>query len=444
MVYLFVDANIYIGSGYVFNNDFFSAVEKYSLDGEVKLLTCSICSNEVKMHIKADVEEIIREVNKKIKKGIFFALKSDTRYKDSYIRVDEVQAIQSLTSGFENYLSRVEAEVFPIEGIGIEELMEDYYHMNPPFEPKKPKEFKDAIMIKALKNYQKYIGEEIHILSDDEGFRTSFLNDKSFIVYQYHKKFLQFLSRRKEVCYAFEKYCQDERNGDLTRIICEYIQDCEFCNYDEPEFELLDTIEIDDIQTEFLYCEIVDKENVKIHVSADIDIKINARYLDEENSCYDHEEKEYIYRSYLDVVERHGIQMEIVLNGEYTMDESDEEDIIEKYGCNVYSADTEAFDLPIELNELTLYDLISCNEYVPAKDSAWFKENSVYCDECGKRIGFSGVECYFTCNDAPLCDECMVDNEHGFVCPNCSKKYPEFMRGNSGMFCIDCEQDLDI
>ena len=32
MVYLFVDANIYIGSGYVFNNDFFSAVEKYSLD----------------------------------------------------------------------------------------------------------------------------------------------------------------------------------------------------------------------------------------------------------------------------------------------------------------------------------------------------------------------------------------------------------------------------
>ena len=182
MVYLFVDANIYIGSGYVFNNDFFSAVEKYSLDGEVKLLTCSICSNEVKMHIKADVEEIIREVNKKIKKGIFFALKSDTRYKDSYIRVDEVQAIQSLTSGFENYLSRVEADVFPIEGIGIEELMEDYYHMNPPFEPKKPKEFKDAIMIKALKNYQKYIGEEIHILSDDEGFRTSFLNDKSFIV----------------------------------------------------------------------------------------------------------------------------------------------------------------------------------------------------------------------------------------------------------------------
>lgn len=96
------------------------------------------------------------------------------------------------------------------------------------------------------------------------------------------------------MCYAFEKYCQDERNGDITRIICEYIQDCEFCNYDEPEFELLDTIEIDDIQTEFLYCEIVDKENVKIHVSADIDIKINARYLDEENSCYDHEEKVYL------------------------------------------------------------------------------------------------------------------------------------------------------
>ncbi|MFR2693964.1 MAG: PIN domain-containing protein [Enterocloster bolteae] len=131
-------------------------------------------------------------------------LNLDTRYKDSYIRVDEVHRPSNhLHLDLKNYLSRVEAEAFPDEVIGIEELMEDYYHMNPPFEPKKPKEFKDAIMIKARKNYQKYIGEEIHILSDDEGFRTSFLNDKSFIVYQYHKKFLQFLSRRKEVCYAF-------------------------------------------------------------------------------------------------------------------------------------------------------------------------------------------------------------------------------------------------
>lgn len=444
MIYLFVDANIYIGSGYVFHNDFFSAIEKYSAAGEVKLLTCSICINEVKKHIKMDVEESVREVNKKIKKGIFFALRSDTRYKDSYIGVEEELAVQSLTSGFENYLSRVEAEIFPIEGIGIEDLMEDYYQMNPPFEPEKPKEFKDAIMIKALKNYQKLIGEEIHIVSNDMGFRTSFLNDKLFIVYEYHKKFLQFLSRRKEVCYAFEKYCQDERNDEITEIICESIQDCEFCNYNEPEFELLDEVEIEDIQTEFLYCEIIDEENVKIHVSADIGIKINARYLDEENSCYDHEEKEYIYRSYLDVIEQHGIQVEIVLNGAYTMDESDEEDIIEKYGCYVYAADSEVFDLPIELDELTLNELISRKEYVPAKDRAWFKEESVYCSECRSRIGFKGDECYFTGDDEPLCDDCMVDNGNGFVCPNCSKKYPEFMRGNSGMFCIYCEQDLDV
>lgn len=44
----------------------------------------------------------------------------------------------------------------------------------------------------------------------------------------------------------------------------------------------------------------------------------------------------------------------------------------------------------------------------------------------------------------PLCDDCMADNGRRFVCPNCSKKYPEFMRGNSGMFCIYCEQDLDV
>lgn len=71
-------------------------------------------------------------------------------------------------------------------------------------------------------------------------------------------------------------------------------------------------------------------------------------------------------------------------------------------------------------------------------------ENSVYCSECGKRIGFSGDEQYFTYDYEPLCYECMRDNDNGFVCPNCSKKYPKSMRGASGMFCENCEVILDV
>ena len=444
MIYLFVDANIYIGSGYIFANDFFGAIEKYSATGDVRLLTCSICEAEVKKHIRDDVEGIVKDINKKLHKGIFYAIKSDKRYGDKYQVIETAQVEESLISGYETYLGSVGAESFTIEGISIESLMEDYYQMNPPFEPKKPKEFKDAIMIKALEKYQESVGEVIHVVSNDKGFRAAFLHDNNFVIYDHYKKFLQFLSRREEVCCAFEQYCQEDKKGEMEQLICDYIQGCEFCDFNRLEFEILNDVEIIEVQIEFLYCEITDKENVKIHISANVDINVNARYLDQENSYYDPEEKEYIYRSYMDVVEHHFITVEFAVNGEFVMDESDEQDLIEKYQCCLNMTNIESEDSFVELDETTFEDLISCDEYIPTKDMEWYVSNSVYCSECGKRIGFEGEESNFSYDEEPLCDDCMVDNTNGFVCPNCSRKYPETMRGNSGMFCWDCEQELDV
>lgn len=47
------------------------------------------------------------------------------------------------------------AESFLLQEIDMEEIMQDYFEKKAPFETQKPNEFKDAIMIKALKNYQK-------------------------------------------------------------------------------------------------------------------------------------------------------------------------------------------------------------------------------------------------------------------------------------------------
>ena len=146
----------------------------------------------------------------------------------------------------------------------------------------------------------------------------------------------------------------------------------------------------------------------------------------------------------MDVIEKHNVKLEVVLDGKYVMNELEEQDIIEKYRCLISAVNDEETDSYIELGELTFKELILCEEYIPAKDKLWYETNSIYCSECGKRIGFGGEECYFTCDDDPLCDGCMEDNAHGFVCPNCSRKCPESMRGGSGMFCIDCEQQLDV
>lgn len=422
MIYVFIDTNVYIGAGYNLKNNFFSAIEKFSNNGDVKLLTCSICENEVKLHIKTDVENIIKEINKNIDIGLFFAIRNDERYKDRYLTVDDREIEESLIKGYRDYLRRVNAESFSIEGICVEELMTDYFKMNPPFEPQKRAEFKDAIMIKALKLYQKGLGQQIHILSQDKGFRAAFADDNNFIIYDYYKKFMQYILRREEVCWAFETYCQDkDLLIELEDIIRDYLRDCEYYNYDRPEFEVVNSAEVEDLSLEFLYCEIESEEKAKVHILTDAIIEINAIYLDEENSCYDHEKKEYFFKSYLDVKEQHHVQIEAILDAEYGFS-SAENNMIEKYECEILNVNEEESGHIIELQENTIIETISCGEHIPLSQRKWYIENSVYCRQCGKRIGFDGVASNFTYNEEPLCDGCMQDDKNGFVCPNCSYK----------------------
>ena len=65
-----------------------------------------------------------------------------------------------------------------------------------------------------------------------------------------------------------------------------------------------------------------------------------------------------------------------------------------------------------------------------------------YCNECGKTIGTDVYN--WTGYGEPLCDDCMIDNENGFVCPECGKKYRENDRGGSGQYCRFCEAKMDV
>lgn len=68
----------------------------------------------------------------------------------------------------------------------------------------------------------------------------------------------------------------------------------------------------------------------------------------------------------------------------------------------------------------------------------------VYCAECGAKLGYEWETFYSDYKGNPICYDCMSTNEKGFVCAGCGCKYPEEMRGGSGTFCINCEDEYDI
>lgn len=71
-------------------------------------------------------------------------------------------------------------------------------------------------------------------------------------------------------------------------------------------------------------------------------------------------------------------------------------------------------------------------------------EFDVYCAECGEKIGYEWESFQRDYEGNPICNDCMVTNEKGFVCAGCGYKYPEEMRGGSGTFCINCEDKYDV
>lgn len=68
----------------------------------------------------------------------------------------------------------------------------------------------------------------------------------------------------------------------------------------------------------------------------------------------------------------------------------------------------------------------------------------VRCKECGKFLGVNDFDNYHDYFGEPLCEACAETNEHGFICAVCGFKHPYERMGNSGTFCIDCEEKYDV
>lgn len=437
--YVFLDANVYIGANYSFNNRYFNKLSELISNDELVLLGCSICFGEVEKHIGSDLATAISEFNKALKSRSFASIRYDIEYENKLAKLDTEDVVEHVKKNFRRYLKDNRVDSFSIEGISTEELMQNYFDKKPPFEEKKPNEFKDAIMIMALKRYQSELGETVLIISNDIGFRDAFKDDKEFVLFEKLSDFLSYHQRNDKVQQSFEKYFGE--NIDEDTIYNELSILAEEINYtmdEREEFQLTKFI-IDDIEFRLDYVEIEDEENAQAFIAATFFITIECEYLDIDNSYYDKEDAEYIVKSYIQSKENHQFEKEIRLDFKYQQKEEND-----NYELSFVKVNTEEFDNSIDLSlEDTFIDCYYEKSVMPKKYKEYFEKYGTKCSECGKFLGFGDEENYHDYNGESLCALCAVTNENGFICSQCGFKYPYWRQGNSGVFCIDCERDYD-
>lgn len=441
--YIFLDTNIYINAGYSFGSMHMKKFSELVSNDGLVLLTCSICIGEVEKHIKTDLERAVRELNKALQKREFAALRNHDLYKEKLAEMDETHAIDAVIKSFHDFLNQNRAESFLLQEIDMEEIMQDYFEKKAPFETQKPNEFKDAIMIKALKNYQKRLNKRIIVISSDKGFRNAFLGNDKFLVFERLIDFLHYQQRTDSIHEAFENYFENDFEYEsIQEQLDDLLKNITYSFDEREEFEVVD-IETEDISYEFNYAEVKDDGDAQAFLTAYFYLRMKSRYLDTNNSYYDKEDDEYIVKSYIESEEIHRFEHEIVLDFEFDESEMEKEEA-RKYKLTFIGVCADMCNMFVDLSEDdTLFDCIDSMSVMREKDKQWLEKNVVKCSECGKILGFNDLGNYHDYKGEPICARCAVTNEQGFICPSCGYKHPYERMGNSGTFCIDCELEYE-
>ena len=434
MMLVFIDANIYIATRYVFDRSYFATLQDLIKENKVNLLYTTATKGEVLQHLREDISVAVDAYNRTLKKEVVILQKQKSF---NLSPIDKKQAIASVESKFCEFINLNNVHLISLNPLDAEKLMVDYFNHNPPFELKKPNEFKDAIVINALKEYQASISQEICIVTNDNGFSAAFMGDDRFKIFNRISDFLNYSQKQEKYYAALEEFISSKViNGEFDDDIKAYLETFDISRGNYRKWECIDH-SIDDIECELSFIDII-KEGVIAYVDATVNVNAEIRYRDEDSSYYDMEEGRYLFEKYVTVVERHHLIVEIAINCNICNEENDVD-------CDIYNDGDNIELMDFSLVEDDTYPTLDLdNETMINYDEIDSEDKDfgiICCSECGKMIGKESNVAGFDYEGNPLCDDCMVSNGRGEICPICGNKYPHnFMMSG---FCENCARNLD-
>lgn len=393
---VFLDTNEYKRCGHNFSSTPFKKVKELCANGKISLISTNVVIGEVSQHIKDDVENFaVAQRNLAQKAG---AIRNILTMQPMIAKFDNDEVEKLALSAFMDFLDETNCKVLSSNGINNDNLINDYFNKNFPFEDNKKKgdEFKDAFIVYALKKYIEENDQKLIIISNDHGFCSSFIGDSNYKYFQSSEEFFAFLNRKEEISscnldYAisyidskFEELSEKFEDAILSEGL--WVQEA----IDDIDVE---TIEIESIHV--MYIDDVSDEMVTIHMQITATIDVEFDLLDEANSYWDKEEGKYLFSA----TERVRVKKEIQVSS--------------------------ILEVSVDANDESLITTIIDYEYPQIKDSRYGVEIFIDFDD-------DEIEVVSTDSD----DEEYLEGAYT-ECPDCGKKINIDNDGGNG-FCIDC------
>lgn len=420
---VYLDTNVYIGAKYIFDREKFATLQARIKEGKITVLYTSATIGEVIKNLKETIEAGVLSYNRLLRNDL------------ACLCGDEKDALHSL--GCEEVIAQVEEKLrvflgldgvksISLNPLDAEQLMADYFHGIAPFEKKKPYEFKDAIMINAIKQYQKECKEEICIVSSDDGFRSAFSGNSNFRTFEFISQFFKHYQQRQEELAAIEVIISDAiERGDYDELFEDYCSDLNIDRGTYLEWECEDKT-IDEIHCSLSYIE-ENSESVFAMVDIEVSLTAEINYRDEDNSFYDREDGHYLIENFITAIEKHRALIDVRIECLFTKDETGNQ-VLE----DIKIIPTKHF-ATLDIDDDTMFD------YDEVSNTFEESEDVEYCSECKKIIGRYTDVMYFDYQGNSLCNDCAVSNGAGEICPTCGRKFPSELMVSG--FCCNCASE---
>lgn len=378
---VFVDTQIYENQSFDFSErGRLELLKKQVKRGVINLLTSAIVVQEVRKHIKDNVEKKVDEINKKYNSREL-AIFRNSRYENYFKELDSQELVKEALDRFEGYLSDTKAVSLDINTVAISEVLDDYFSGSKPFGSKNKKsEFPDAFNISMVKEY-KQGDTPIYVLSGDSDFQDI----EGIYVFKTIDELLNIINIEKVIAQQALKYIAEKyehgfeedikeaffNNEDSIEIDgYEYDRKGIEGGYKYEEFYLKSVTPISYTKPEVIDYDSKD-QNVIITMQYIVEFIFDCKFFDENNSTWDSENKEYCYKEYGNIRENHTKEIEVKVSLFYEYDTDDSDSYPE------FTVDSVEIDTYQKFTQRTLNE--KGKEILNLPQLVW--EN--YCPDCG-------------------------------------------------------------
>jgi len=196
---LYIDTEFFKRHGLRFDTNVFDNFTNTFTKGGVRLLVPAIMERELFRHFKQEAEKVTESVTKAheaypIDNLSLAELPSQEELK--------TKCIEEMVRQWSSFKKHFVEEALPITG-NLEDVVDWYFDVSPPFSKKKSKEFPDAFIISALDQYHKQHHANIAVISSDTDFEQA-CADRRYIWYfpglkEYIKAFQPELSGKERL-----------------------------------------------------------------------------------------------------------------------------------------------------------------------------------------------------------------------------------------------------